>query len=206
MSGVGPIEPGEETRAWDTLEPGAELLPEPSRGRLALLYARHRRAVLASASAAVLLTGGGYLYAFRPQEAPPPPPPYPSNVVDVTYLGRETTAGDAAPRSFSFGLKLTARSGPPITVARMTQPYASLSLTSAPRLPFRTRTGFPHKIIFTLHVTDCSHVPTKAGLPFVDVTLRNKRAMQVHSFILGERYAHHLSKAIQDACGNNSAS
>ena len=96
MSGVGPIEPGEETRAWDTLEPGAELLPEPSRGRLALLYARHRRAVLASASAAVLLTGGGYLYAFRPQEAPPPPPPYPSNVVDVTYLGRETTAGSRA--------------------------------------------------------------------------------------------------------------
>ncbi|TPQ18686.1 Tat pathway signal sequence domain protein [Streptomyces sporangiiformans] len=206
MSGVGPVEPGEGTRAWDTLEPGDPLAPEPPRGRLAQLYARHRRAVLASVSAAALLAGGGYLYTSRPQDPPPTPPPYPSNVVDVAYLGRQPTPQDAAPKSFSIAVELTTHSGPTVTVTRITQPYASLSLTSDPRLPFRTRTGFPHKILITLHVTDCSHVPTNARLPFLDVTLRNTRAIQVHSFILGDRYARDLSKAIQDACDNGSTS
>ncbi|TLS40941.1 Tat pathway signal sequence domain protein [Streptomyces montanus] len=218
MSGVGPVEPGEGTRAWDTLEPGDPFPPEPPRGRLAQLYARHRRAVLASASAATLLAGGGYLYTSRPQAPPPAPPPYPSNVVDVAYLGRQPTPQDtggarlppghngAAPKSFSLAVELTTHSGPPVTVTRITQPYASLSLSSDPRLPFRTRTGFPHKIVITLHVTDCSHVPANAGLPFLDVTLRNTRAIQVHSFILGDRYAHDLSKGIQVACSNDSTS
>jgi hypothetical protein len=206
VSGVGPVEPGEGTRAWDTPEPGAPHVPEPPRGRLAQLYIRHRRAVLASSTAAALIAGGGYLYASRPQEPPPTPPPYPSQVVDVTYLGTVITSGDAAPRSFSFGVGLTTQSGPPVTVTRMTQPYTGLSLTSVPHFPFRTRTGFPHKVVITLHVTDCSQVPANAGLPFLDVTLRNARAIQVHSFILGDRYAHDLSKGIQDACGNGSAS
>ncbi|NGO12511.1 Tat pathway signal sequence domain protein [Streptomyces sp. HC44] len=208
MSGVGPVEPGEGTRARDTLEPGPGTPPlsEPPRGRLAQLYARHRRTVLPVTAAVILLAGGGYLYATRPQEAPPDPPPYPSQVVGMTYLDKETTPGDAPLQSFSLGVELTVRSGPPITVMRITQPYSGLSLTSVPRLPFRTRTGFPHKINITMHVTECAEVPRNAGLPFLDVTLRNTRAIQVHSFILGERYAHDLSEAVQVACRNNSAS
>ncbi|MFE9646471.1 Tat pathway signal sequence domain protein [Streptomyces sp. NPDC006365] len=210
MSGVGPVEPGEGTRAWDMPGPDAPpppgTTPEPPRGRLTQTYTRHRRAVLSIAAAVALLAGAGYLYATRPEQAPPDPPPYPSQVVGIAYLGREPTPDNAPPMSFSLGVELTVESGPPVTVLRITQPYAGLSLTSVPQLPFRTRTGFPHKITITMQVTECTRVPRNAGLPFLDVTLRNTRAIQVHSFILGERYAHDLSEAVQVACSNNSAS
>ncbi|GAB2963616.1 hypothetical protein GCM10023080_025590 [Streptomyces pseudoechinosporeus] len=207
VSGVGPVEPGEGTRAWDIPGPGTppEPPPEPPRGHLAQTYTRHRRVVLSIAAAVVLLAGGGYLYATRPEQAPPDPPPYPSQVVGLTYLGPEPSPDNAPPKSFSIGVELTVQSGPQVTVLRITQPYAGLSLASVPRLPFRTRTGFPHKINITMQVTECAQVPRNAGLPFLDVTLRNTRAIQVHSFILGERYAHDLSEAVQGACSTNSA-
>jgi hypothetical protein len=47
-------------------------------------------------------------------------------------------------------------------------------------------------------------VPEEAGLPFLDVTLRNTRAMQVQSFILGPRYAQALSSAVRVACDDDS--
>ncbi|MER5224124.1 Tat pathway signal sequence domain protein [Streptomyces flaveus] len=207
MSGVGPVEPGEGTRAWGVPGPGTppEPSPEPPPGRLAQTYTRHRRVVLSIAAAVVLLAGGGYLYATRPEQAPPDPPPYPSQVAAITYLGREPAPDNVPPKSFSISVQLTVESGPPVTVLRITQPYAGLSLASVPRLPFRTRTGFPHKINITMQVTECAQVPTNAGLPFLDVTLRNTRAIQVHSFILGERYAHDLSEAVQGICSTNSA-
>jgi hypothetical protein len=206
MSGVGPVEPGEGTRTWDISAPDSPPPPEPPRGRLTQAYTRHRRIVLAIAATVVLVAGGGYLYATRPEEAPPDPPPYPSQVVGITYLGREPTPDSAPPKSFSIGVELTVQSGPQVTVLRITQPYAGLSLASVPQLPFRTRTDFPHKINITMQVTECAQVPRNAGLPFLDVTLRNTRAIQVHSFILGERYAHDLSAAVRVACSNNSTS
>ncbi|KUO22874.1 Tat pathway signal sequence domain protein [Streptomyces dysideae] len=206
MSGVGPVEPGEGTRAWDAPEPGAPLLAAPRRGRLARLYARRRRSVLVTAIAAVLLAGGGYLYATRPQEPPPAAAVYPSLVVDVGYLGEEPLPAGASRGAFSFAVKVTTHSGPPVTVLRVTQPYSGISLSSAPRLPVRTAAGSSHKIVITMHVTECANVPQNAGLPFLDVTLRNTRAMQVHSFILGERYAHDLSEALRTYCGSEAAS
>jgi len=206
VSGVGPVEPGEGTHARDVLEPGAPPPPEPPRGRLAQLYARHRRAALTTAAAVALLASGGYLFATRPQKPPPPPPPYPSQVVDLTYRGDATTPGNAPSGSFSFTMQLTVLSGPPVTMTRITQPYASVSLTSDPLPPLRTRVGYPRKITITMHVTECAKVPENAGLPFLDVTLRNTRAIQVHSFILGDRYAHDLSQALQVACSNHPAS
>ena len=206
MSGVGPVEPGEGTHAWDTVEPAPPLLPGTPRERLTNLYARHRRAVLASATAVALVAGGGYLFATRPHDPPPPEAPNPSQAVSITYLGQEGTPAGAPSRSFSFAVKVTALDGPTITVVRISQPYASLSLTSVPRPPFRTRPGFGHKIVLTMHVTECANVPSNAALPFLDVTLRNTRAIEDHSFILGERYAHDLSGALQVACSNDSGS
>ncbi|MEV0181364.1 Tat pathway signal sequence domain protein [Streptomyces sp. NPDC050625] len=204
MSGVGPVEPGEGTRAWDTYEAEAVRPPGRTRARLAPLYARHRRAALALAAAAALLAGGGYLYATRPRQAPPPEPPYPAQVVEMAFLDGRPTPPGAPPRSFSFAVSLSVLSGPPVTVTRVTQPYAGLSLTETPRAPFGTKAGHTRKITITMHVTECGKVPKDAGLPFLEVTLRNTRAIQVQSFILGSRYAQHLSEAVQVACGNNS--
>ncbi|MEU9474948.1 Tat pathway signal sequence domain protein [Streptomyces sp. NPDC048191] len=208
MSGIGPLEPGEGTHARDEDPPA-----RPTHGRaalvrstLALRYARHRPAVLALAATAALLAGGGYLYATRPRQAPPPPAPYPAQVVEVAYAGGRPTAPDAPPRSFSFAVLLSVQSGPPVTVTGVTQPYAGISLVTDPRPPFRTKAGSDRKITITMHVTQCGKAPKDAGLPFLDVTLRNARAIQIQGYILGPRYARHLSQALKGACSNRAAS
>ncbi|MGW2049471.1 Tat pathway signal sequence domain protein [Streptomyces sp. NPDC001858] len=227
MSGVGPVEPGEGTRAWDTPQtlgshhapdsldspdspdsPDAQS-PTPVRGalaRLARFHRAHRRAASAALAAVLLLAGGGYLYATRPQKTEPaaPAPPFPSQTVDVSYLGEIAVPPGTRPRTFAFEVLLSVDSGPPVTLTRLTQPYAGLTLTSAPPAPFRTEKGAARKIVVTVHVSECGKVPRNVGLPFLDVTLRNARAIQDHSFILGPRYAHDLSEALQVACGNES--
>ncbi|MGC9438612.1 Tat pathway signal sequence domain protein [Streptomyces sp. WG5] len=202
MSGTGPLEPGDGTHAWDA--PGTPARRGRPRGPLARHYDRHRRTVLTAAAALALLAGGGYLYADRPRQPPPPPPPPPSQAVDLDYLDAVPGPGNAEPGSFSFAVRLSVRSGPPVTVTRLTQPYAGLSMTSSPAAPFRTKTLSARMIIITLRVTECEESPRNPGLPFLDVTLRNTHAIEAHSFILGQRYAQHLSQAIEDTCGNDS--
>jgi hypothetical protein len=207
VSGVGPVEPGEGTRAWDTPEPGGPPPPRPRGVRLSLLHERHRRSVLAAGAAALLLAGGGFLYATRPHEPhrpPPPDPPFPSQVVDVTYLDPAPTPRGAASRSFGLAVLVSVQPGPPVTVTRISQPYSGLSLTSAPATPFRVPGGSARKTVITMRVTECRKVPENAGLPFLDVTLRNTRAIEVHSYILGARYAQALSEALHGTCDNDS--
>ncbi|MFI9765479.1 Tat pathway signal sequence domain protein [Streptomyces sp. NPDC052415] len=193
MSGVGPVEPGEGTHVQQP-SPAPQFTSQ--RARPALL-GRHRRAAVAAGAAAALLAGGGYLYATRPQPPPAAAPPYPSQVVDIRYLS-EAVSRD--PAGFRFRIALSVLSGPPVTVTAISQPYAGLSLTASPRPPFRTEAGSSRKVTITLRATDCGKIPGNAGLPFLDVTLRNKRAIEMHSFILGSRYARDLSHARQVAC------
>ncbi|MFH9086049.1 Tat pathway signal sequence domain protein [Streptomyces sp. NPDC017673] len=208
MSGIGPLEPGEGTRAWDGRRPAETRPPGRTRATLTAWYTRHRRITVALAAAAVALAGGGYLYATRPQQPPPHPAerraqvPYPAQVVDLTYLDGRTPPAGAPPRSFSFAVLLSVASGPPVTVTRVTQPYAGLSVKTEPTAPFRTRSGSARTVTITMHVTECEKAPQNAGLPFLDVTLRNTRAIQVQSYILGPRYAQDLSHALQVACSN----
>ncbi|MFI8234182.1 Tat pathway signal sequence domain protein [Streptomyces sp. NPDC085900] len=204
MSGVGPVEPGEGTRARDLAEEYSPSLPRRPRGRFGQWYDRHRRGALAAAAATVLLAAGGYLYLTRPHAPAPAAAPYPSQVVDVTYLEPVATPKGVRPRSFSFAVALSVESGPPVTVRSISQPYPGISLTSEPLAPFRARAGGTRNVVITMHVTDCRKAPESAGLPFLDVTLRNTRAIEVHSYILGQRYAQHLSTALQGICKHTS--
>ncbi|MFI7395128.1 Tat pathway signal sequence domain protein [Streptomyces tendae] len=197
MTGIGPVEPGGDTRVRDAP-------PSRPRGRLALRYERHRRTVLASGAALVVLAGGGYLYASRSQPRPAPPPPYPSQAVDLVYGAAASGSPGAVAGTYSFTVLLSVRSGPPVTVTRLTQPYDGLSVTSSPTAPFQTKSHSTRKIIVTLRVTECEKAPRNPGLPFLDVTLRNARAIEAHSFILGARYAQDLSQALEVACSNHS--
>lgn len=213
MSGIGPLEPGEGTRAWDATGPdtdpaGPDGPPrtESAYGPFARLHERHRRAVLVALALILLLAGGSYLHATRRHAPPPAPslPPYPSQVTDISYLEAVATPSrDAGTRSFSFAVLVGVRSGPPVTVTRIDQPYAGLSVTSEPRPPFRAKAGTAQNVVITMHIKECEKAPESAGLPFLDVTLRNTRAIQTHSFILGPRYAQTLSQALQVACGND---
>ncbi|MFD3732341.1 Tat pathway signal sequence domain protein [Streptomyces sp. NPDC058632] len=206
MNAVGPVEPGDGTRPLATPPfPRAPRGPLGSRHeRLARLYGRHRRTVLTALTAATVLTAGVLLHATRPRQPPPPAPPLPSQVTLITYLEPQAKDPETDKRNFTFTVELTVESGPPVTVTRISQPYAGLSTTSSPRTPFRTKAGSPHKIAVTLRATECEGLPENAGLPFLDVTLRNTHAMQAHSFILGQRYTQDLSLALQVACGNDS--
>ncbi|MFF0514275.1 Tat pathway signal sequence domain protein [Streptomyces sp. NPDC004250] len=196
--GIGPVEPGEDTHAWDA---AAHARP---RGRAARLYGRHRRTVLTTAATLLLLLGGGYLYADRTREPAAGPPPYPSQAVTLEYLDAVDGASGSKGGGFSFAVRLSVRSGPPVTVTRIAQPSAGLSVTSSPEAPFQTKPHSATKIIVTLRVTECDKAPRNLGFPFLDVTLRNARAIQAHSFILGSRYARQLSQALQVACSNDS--
>ncbi len=131
-------------------------------------------------------------------------------MVDLAYLNEVSGDGGPGGRSdgrsdgFSFAVLLSVESGPPVTVTRLAQPYDGLAMTSSPAAPFQTKSHSARKIIVTLRVTECEKAPRNLGLPFLDVTLRNTRAIQAHSFILGPRYAQDLSQALQVACSNDS--
>ncbi|MFI1000979.1 hypothetical protein ACIP10_04800 [Streptomyces galbus] len=122
----------------------------------------------------------------------------------MTFVGPHAPPPGASPQTFAFEVLLSVDAGPEVTVTRVSQPYAGLSVTTAPRPPFRTAAGAARTIVITMHVTECGTVPENAGLPFLDVTLRNTRAIQEQSFILGPRYARALSQALQVACSNES--
>lgn len=201
MNAIGPVEPGGETRP---LPPPPRRGPRaPRRGRLTVLYGRHRRTVLAALTAAAVLAAGALLHLTRPRQPPPPAAPFPSQVTTVTYLKPQARGPETDKRNFIFIVELTVESGPPVTVTRISQPYTGLSTTSSPHTPFRTEEGSPHKIAITLRVTECGELPENVGLPFLDVTLRNTRAIRTHSFILGPRYTRDLSAALKVACGND---
>ncbi|WP_432054028.1 Tat pathway signal sequence domain protein [Streptomyces sp. bgisy022] len=205
MSGVGPVEPGEGTRVRDA----APARRDARRAAAVRLTGRHRRALAGACAVSAVLAGGVLLYATRPVPAPPTPPPFPAQVTTLSY--RESRPGGPSGgesegkeplRIFAFQVEIKVDSGPPVTVSRISQPYEGVSATSTPRAPFRTKAGSSRKIMITLRVNDCGNVPRNAGLPFLDVTLRNARAVQDRSFILGPRYARALSRALQVACGN----
>ncbi|CAL9415564.1 hypothetical protein [Streptomyces sp. enrichment culture] len=105
---------------------------------------------------------------------------------------------------FGFAVLLSVRSGAPVTVTRLAQPYDGVTLTSSPTAPFQTKSHSTRKIIVTLRVTQCEKAPRNAGLPFLDVTLRNVRAIQAPSFILGPRYPQDLTQALEIACSDGS--
>ncbi|MFD8258810.1 Tat pathway signal sequence domain protein [Streptomyces griseoluteus] len=190
MTGIGPLEPGEGTWAREPAE--ARPAPRPWR----------RRTLLIPATACAALAAGAALWITRPRPAPPPELPFPAQTVTVSFLAGRTTA----PHRLAFDVRLAVQPGPPVTVTRVSQPYAGMSAESEPRAPFRTAAGSSRVIAVTMRVTECGRVPKNAALPFLEVTLRNARAIQTQSFILGPRYTRYLSRALAEACGESTPS
>lgn len=199
MNAIGPVEPGEHTYGQEPAPPPAV---RPRRPRT-----RRRRAAFALASALPLTAAGLALYATRPEPPAPPPPPYPAQVVSVTYDPGAPEPRPAGPHRFRFAVTFEIPdervTGSPVTVERITQPSAALSVTARPAPPFTVTAGSPRTALVTMHIHDCGKVPRNAALPFLEVTLRNARAIETQSFILGPAYAKDLSQAINKACPPN---
>lgn len=163
MTGIGPLEPGEGTYAREPVTPR----PPPHRRR-----PTRTRLILATACAAPAV--GGTPLVTRPRPAPAPELPFPAQTVTVTFLGGRPVA----PHRLAFDVRLAVDAGPPVTVTRVSRPCTGMRAESAPRAPFRTDPGSPRVITVTMRVTECGRVPKNAGLPFLEVTLRNTRAIQ----------------------------
>lgn len=71
---------------------------------------------------------------------------------------------------------------------------------ATPAPDFTVHVGRPRRITVEITVSDCSDLPLNADLPFLDVTLRNMRAIQRHSFIFGGTFSRDLSELLHTAC------
>ena len=101
---------------------------------------------------------------------------------------------------------MTVNSGPPVTLTVIDAAFAGLTAHSTPRPDITVTAGTTRKVTVSISVFDCNGLPLNADLPFLDVTLRNTRAIQRHSFIFGSEYAHDLSRLLHAACDHPPAS
>ncbi|MEV0776141.1 Tat pathway signal sequence domain protein [Streptomyces sp. NPDC050433] len=193
MSAIGPVEPGEDTYHHpETQLTGAT----PARVRTAV-PARHRRAAL-PAVAATLTTGVCVYVLNAPAPPPEPPPPWPSQVVGFAYTGA-SPKGDRT-GAFTFDITISTEPGRRVRIDAITQPSAALAVSTQPSAPFTVPAGKSREVLVTVSVLDCASVPRNAALPFLDVTLRNERAVQKQSRILGNGYPEDLGAAVRKAC------
>lgn len=195
MSGIGPVEPGEDTYH----HPPAPLTgAAPARARLTVPPRHRRRAVVAAV--ATVTTGVCVYVLTAPGPPPEPPPPWPSQVVGFAYAGASPKGERAG--AFTFDLTISTEAGRRVTVDAITQPSAALAVSTEPPAPFTVPAGKSREVVVTVYVLDCGEVPRSAGLPFLDVTLRNERAVQKQSRILGDGYPEDLGTAVRKACAD----
>lgn len=197
MSGIGPVEPDGDTRP---LEP-PPTTPRPAHAPRPRLSHRQRAAAATAFVAVAVLVTGTLLHLTRPRPEPPPEPRFPSQTTSFRYLYMQVRGAGTTSPEIEFTIQALTESDAPVTVLDISQPYAGLSLSSTPATPLRVKGGVSRKITVTVRVAECGKVPRNAGLPFLDVTLRNTRAKEAHSYILGARYARDLSTALEVACG-----
>lgn len=169
---IGPVEPAGRTEAPPP-DPPHPRGPVPRRQILLL-------AGLAAALAALLAPRGEH----RPGPAPPPDgrPPVPALVAHLRYAG-PAPAAPGPPGAFA--LRLWAAADSPYEVVAVRQGYPGLSVSLRGGGPVPVTPGQAVLLTVDYRVTDCSSAPPDAGMPFLDVTLRNTRAMQTVSQILG---------------------
>lgn len=181
--------------------PPAEVLGGGSAGprlseRWAALPARFRQRTAAGAGLAVLAVLGAYALATRPEPEPPAAVPYPIHSTHFSFLGIETPKlGDN-----TFDVQLTATSETGASLEKITQGYGGLRLSVHPALPLRLPGGQPTRVTVRFEVVRCAGLPVDASLPSLRVTLRNTRAIQDYSSILGGTYAAELSRALRTIC------
>ncbi|MDJ0344481.1 hypothetical protein QMK19_08125 [Streptomyces sp. H10-C2] len=221
MSGIGPVEGPVEDPVTGPAGPGADSGPVPARGTLSVreyltadsrppagywdgLTTRGRRtakaAIAALAAAAVIGLG----HAMRTAEPLPDPGPWPAQSTYIAYATGQSASGALA-GSGVFGFNVTVRNGTPLTILRVTPSFEGLTAEIDPSAPFTVNPGTTRHITIKMIVHKCAGLPLDADLPFLDVTLRNARAIQNQSFIFGGACPRDLSAFLHEACRQTAA-
>ncbi|MFC8721931.1 Tat pathway signal sequence domain protein [Kitasatospora sp. NPDC057198] len=191
---IGPVEPGEGSWTQLVLRPGPRPEPPPR------LLSRRQQRLVASFLLLCALALTALRVANYPEQAANSPPP--QNVPFPSQSTRFSYAGPVPDQPGVFSLELAVHnSGPgPVDVLGVRQGYRGLTVLVSGWLPRTVPPGGTLSLRVGLRVTDCSGAPADATLPFLDVTLRNTRAMETVSQILGADYARDLSAALHSAC------
>ncbi|MFF4338726.1 Tat pathway signal sequence domain protein [Kitasatospora sp. NPDC001540] len=188
------MEPGEGT--WAPLV----LRPAPPPERPPRLLSRRQKYLLASFLLLLALALTILRIANYPEQAANSPPPqtvpFPSQAARVTYVG--PVAG--GPEAFALELAVHNTGPGPLDVLEVRQGYRGVTVLVAGWLPRTVPPGGTVSLRVDLRVTDCSGAPADATFPFLDVTLRNTRAIETVSQIPGDAYARDLSAALHSAC------
>jgi len=207
MTGIGPVEPVDSPEAqesYDVIGADGPRLTDRWTQRWARLTPR-ARAVALGTTAITLISAGVLVPRVLPDEEPAEarvtPVPWPANVTAWRYLG---TAGlpkppDTHSTSGRFRFAVDVHSGPPVTLRVTGAAFTGLTARALPDA-FTVHAGTTRRVTVEISVSDCSDLPLNADLPFLDVTLRNTRAIQHHSFIFGDTYSHDLFELLRDAC------
>ncbi|GAA3892260.1 hypothetical protein GCM10023084_51270 [Streptomyces lacrimifluminis] len=201
MTGIGPVEPVNSPDAQETYEViGADTPRLTDRWRA--LSPRVRRAVLGTTALAVAAAG---VIALPPAKPSAPtgtldPMPWPANVTTFRYTGLAATFA-SEPTSGMYRFAVTVHSGPPVTLRVTGAAFDGLTARISPTETSTVSAGTTRRITVQISVVDCAGLPLDAGMPSLDVTLRNARAIQRHSFIFGGTYPHDLSELLHKACG-----
>lgn len=161
-----------------------------------------RAAVAVSVCAVAAVAAATLLAPSRRAPESPAPPPWPAQAAAVSYLG-PGGADRGASRTFTARIRIAVEMGPPVTVRSFSEEYAGMTLGTAPDAPLTVRQGASVPVELRLRVTDCGKAPRGLAMPFINVTLRNARAIQTQSEILGDRYARDLSAALARMCGSS---
>ncbi|MFK0169998.1 hypothetical protein ACIQU5_14420 [Streptomyces sp. NPDC090306] len=226
MSGIGPVEPvnsPERTPGWpddarDSRDPydpyGPDGAPDPYdreprrlEERWHDLPAGIRRTVLAAVAAlvglGVLLTA--HLFPSTSSDhGQPHPAPLPASVTSLHYAG---LTAPARPGVFTarFRFTVSVERGSAVSVQVVGAASDGLTARIEPRLQVAVPAGSSRDITVDIAVADCAALRRHPDPTSLDVTLRNTRAMQAHSFLFGGTYARDLSALVRGACGPTSA-
>ncbi|MFJ8778873.1 hypothetical protein [Streptomyces sp. NPDC102476] len=213
MTGTGPVEPVNSPQAGenhDVIGTDEARLTDRWTSRWEKLSPRARQAALGTA-AFTLLAAGVLLPRLLADEhrtaVPDTPVPWPANVTAWRYLGPAGLPEPTGthPTSGLFRFAVDVRSGPPVTLRVTGAAFTGLTAHALPET-FTAHAGTTRRVTVEISVSDCSGLPLNAALPFLDVTLRNTRAIQHHSFIFGRAYSHDLFKLLRGACATTTAS
>ncbi|MFI6872073.1 hypothetical protein ACIBL6_01390 [Streptomyces sp. NPDC050400] len=202
MTGIGPVEeydPGDDSpppadaigtdspRPADVIGTDSPRLHE----RWAALPPRRRRTALLLAAVAAAVTA---LLLLRPTPADPAPSPPPADATLLDYDGPGMENG-----TFRFTVRVS--SGSPVTLRRLDAWIPELGASTTPRLPLTVKAGEPRFLVVWLSIYHCPGLPRDLDQPRLELTLRNQRAQQQHSFVFGDPLSRDLLAFLRANCG-----
>ncbi|MEU6572914.1 hypothetical protein [Streptomyces sp. NPDC046805] len=199
MRGIGPLEPVDPAEAQDSHDVIGRDPTRLGERRHALRPGLRRGAV--TAATALVLTGVALLTSrtAASRTAPLDHTPYPANVTEWSYLGLAAPPAAHA-TSGRFRFAVTVDAGPPVTLQVTGAAFAGLAARATPEPRFTVTAKTTRRITVEISAADCSTLSLNEDLPFLDVTLRSKRAIQHHSFIFGRALSRDLSRLLHGAC------